>query len=276
MIKNQLSELLLASIALPVLVQPAAAHSIWFQPSQGELDLLYGHPEIPELQGYEPTKLKAVKAFNTLGAEVPVKISRQEAGVSVAAQGKFAAITADFDNGFWINRGNDNFENVPETEAVKANPDYEVGHYLKYTKGFFDPAANTSQNFGFDFELVPTSDPYTVKPGENLTVQALYQGKPAADVTVEHLGGTFKTNSNGIAAIPIGKQGVGVVESADFKVPLENNPAADFVTYSTTLSAKKSVPEPSALLGLGLVSLVAFTHRRLKAKGLEQSQVSDR
>jgi hypothetical protein len=70
---------------------------------------------------------------------------------------------------------------------------------------------------GHDLEIVPMADPVAARVGESLRIRVLFRGKPLAGADVERGDGVtaikeadiprFKTDEEGIAAIPIVKAG---------------------------------------------------------------------
>lgn len=60
--------------------------------------------------------------------------------------------------------------------------------YSKYAKAILLSGATNgfaSHRVGYVIEIVPETDPYTLKPGDLLPIQVLFRGKPAADVQIE-------------------------------------------------------------------------------------------
>ncbi len=60
--------------------------------------------------------------------------------------------------------------------------------YSKYAKSILQSSSSDSyykQRTGLPIEIVPESDPYSLKPGASMMVQVLFKGAPAKDVAVE-------------------------------------------------------------------------------------------
>jgi nickel transport protein len=270
MFKKSLRQLLLAAAIFPLVVQPAMAHVIWFDYNNGEYDVLFGHPE-DGAEPYNPEKFKSVTGYDQNKQEVPVEIKKQSESVSVVPKGDIAALTAFFDNGFFVTKSPGNSENVSESEAKKLNPDFEVGHFLKYTKALYDWSEVLKQPFGLPLEIQALKNPFELKSGELLPVQVLYQGNLLKNPTVEYEGETYTINEDGIALVPYVVGGFQPIE-ASYALSLDNDPAADRLSYETSFSAEQqtSVPEPSALLGLSVLGLMAFA--RKQGKGLKSTK----
>ena len=108
-------------------------------------------------------------------------------------------------------------------------------------------------------EILALKNPFEVKVGESLPIQVLFQGNLIKNPTVEYLGKTLNVDADGIALIPIGNEGFQPIE-AGYTLPLSNDPAADKISYATTLTYEK-IPKPSALLGLGVVGVLALLNK---------------
>jgi uncharacterized GH25 family protein len=73
-----------------------------------------------------------------------------------------------------------------EAHGEQNNPVKEL--YSKYAKSLIvagSPSSFSTKRVGHKIEIVPSSDPATLKPGMPLSVQVLFDGKPAAGLTVE-------------------------------------------------------------------------------------------
>lgn len=254
----RLKDLLVGFALVPFFIQPVYAHAVWFEYKDGEYQLVFGHPEEGS-EPYDPAKFRGVTAYDINKQLVPVKIDQQEDPVKVAPDGNFAALTAFLDNGFYVQKSEDNFEEVSAAEAKIYNPDYEVGHYVKSTKALYDWSEPLSQPFGLPLEIMPLQNPSGLIPGETLPIQVLYQGKSIEDVLVEYEGKTLPLDENGIASVLVGEGGLQPIE-ASYATALNNDPAADTIEYATTFTAKP-VPEPSTLLGLSAFGLLTFLRK---------------
>ena len=253
MVRQHLKQLLLAFAMVPLLVQPALAHAVWFDYKDGEYELLFGHPESgPET--FDVSKFESATAYDQNKQIVPVEINSQD-GVSIDSQGDIAALTAFYDNGYWLQKSEDDYENISQEQAEAI--EYEdVTRYLKSTKGVFEWSEPVSQPFGLPLEIMPLQNPFEVTVGEALPIQVLYEGNLIKDALVEYLGETVNVNEQGIASIPIGEGGLQVIE-VSYTSPQAMSPG---VSYTTTFTAEP-VPEPSALLGVGAFGLLAFIRK---------------
>ncbi|MBW4488899.1 MAG: DUF4198 domain-containing protein [Trichocoleus desertorum ATA4-8-CV12] len=244
MAQKWLKEVLLSVALLPLLAQPALAHAIWFQQQDGNFDLLFGHPELGTPQPYDPARVKQVNVYDASGAALPFSQVPHTDGVSITAKGDVAAITAFYESSYFD-------RNINTTVNT-----------LKYTKALYDWSDFVANPLGLPFEILPLRNPIGLT-GASLPVQVLYQGAPTNNVLLEYLGEEVALDSNGIAAIPVGADGLQPIE-ASYQIRSSNGQAVEYGASLTAerLAPRASVPEPSALIGLGVVGLAAFTRKR--------------
>lgn len=239
MLRTSLKNLLLGLAIAPMLAQPVLAHSIWIDKGQkaGELDVLYGHPELNELDKYDSIKFQAVRAYDKTVVSVPVTIQRKRKGVTLIPQRKIAALTAIHDNGYFIRNGN-NYRNVFRPEALAANnKQTEISHTYKYAKAFYEASGLTSLWYGLPLEIIPQQDPFSVGVGETLKVLVLLQGKPQQGVTVEYEGTKLTTNKNGVAFVTLKAGNKHVIES-EYSTDARD-PATDEIGHASSLTIDK-------------------------------------
>lgn len=273
MVTKRLTEMLLAIAMLPVMLsQPALAHVVWFDfdKNNGEYDLLFGHPEIGP-QAIDVTKFREATAYDMNKQVVPTQINIDpQTGISVVPQGEIAALTAFFDNGFWLrNPGDTTSVNITQQEA-EALDFVNVTNFVKYTKALYDWSAPLQQWFGLPLEIMPLQNPLEVAAGGILPIQVLFEGNVVNDAVVEYLGETVNLDQNGTFNIPIGQGGLKVIE-ASYNNSTATNPA---ISYAASFTAQQTVPEPSALLGLSVLGLMAFAGKQ--SKKLKLTRTSDR
>lgn len=260
MIAKRIKELLLAVVLLPILVQPALAHVVWFD---SQYQLLFGHPEEgPE--AYDVTKFRSATAYDINKQQVRFETVIQDT-INIVPQGDVAALTAFFDNGLYLrNPGDTSSRNISQAEAEAINYT-NVTNFVKYTKGLYDWSEPISQPFGLPLEILPLQNPFEVMTGENLPIQVLYQGNLINDALVEYQGETLSVDANGIAYVPIGDSGLQPIE-ASYTSPTATNPR---VNYATTLTATaRRIPEPSALIGLGVLTTLAVARKQSRWSNL--------
>ncbi|MEH2251746.1 DUF4198 domain-containing protein [Nostoc sp.] len=254
----KIKTLLIAAAILPCFIQPASAHVIWLDYKNDEYNILFGHPEEgPE--PYETSRLKQAIVYDINKQILPFKLNQKQDGLSVTAGKNAAAIQGFFDNGYFAQLSNDQYLRITEQEIPKYD---NVGHYLKYTKAFYDWSDALAKPFNLPLEILPLQNPLAVTPGGNLLVRVLSEGKPINDnVTVEYLGQVVAKNLDGTFSIPITQKGLEQPIEASYSLPSKGNLT---ISYETSLTAQNiSVPEPSALLGLGFVGLLVLHKKKL-------------
>ncbi|RUS96262.1 hypothetical protein DSM106972_088040 [Dulcicalothrix desertica PCC 7102] len=256
MLINRLKELLLAVAFLPLMMQAASAHVIWYDYQNGEYKVLYGHPEEGPI-AYDTTRFKEAVAYDSQRQTIPFTINRQPDGVSLTSTGNVAALTGFLDNGFVADVAGNRYSRISESEVAQNK---DVRHLLKYTKALYDWSPALAESFNQPLEILPLQNPLEVKAGDNLNVRVLYQGKPASDANLEYLGQVVPIGQDGIFSIPIGVGGLQQVE-AQYESLI--NP--DFkISYEASFTAQKtSIPESSALLGIGVFGLLALNRKKM-------------
>lgn len=249
MITMRLKELFLALTIIPIAVQPAFAHSLYFGNKGEEIPLLFGHPEEGEdnVLPYNPASVKELTAYDLTGAVVPVETKNFPSSISVIANSDTAALTAFVDRGFYVVTPDNEYLNISKREVTGEYT--QAFRSLNYPKSLYNWSDALAQPLGLQLEIVPLENPFAVAGGENLDVQVLFGGAPLKDVLVEYSGKPIDdANGDGIFSIPWTQEGLKTIE-ASYSVPLVNDPDTDEISYSTSLGVQP-VPEPSSVLGI--------------------------
>jgi nickel transport protein len=229
-------KLVLSATLVPLLIQPAFAHSIWIDRGEkpGELKILYGHPELNETDPYDSIKFQSARAYDEAVHPVQLSVQRRYNGVTLVPQRKIVALTARHNNGYFVVRDN-NYINVFRPDALAANNEQtNVVHTYKYAKAFYESSGLVSSWFGLPLEIIPQQDPFTVGAGGTLKVLVLYRGTPQQGATVEYRGKMLTTNQNGFAFVTLGQGSFHVIES-EYSVPSQD-PAADEIGHASSLT----------------------------------------
>lgn len=197
------------ALALPSLAQ---AHGIWIAQRTGELAIVYGHGGSDD--AYDPAKVSAVAARTAAGASAPVKIARRERNVVIAPAEEAAVVTVVFDGGFWAKTREGKWVNKGRREVPDAD---NVSHSLKYNTTVLAGTGGPLAPQGLPLEIVPLADPMTLKPGDDLPVQVLKDGKPLAGVGVmadyvnESHGASMTTDAEGKVVVVVRNDGLNVI-----------------------------------------------------------------
>ncbi len=212
-------------------------HDAWIEPKADHLVIVYGH--IGKLEGYDPAKVKQVRALDCKGAGVPLQTTKNKDSVTMSSKRAPAVATMLFDNGCWVST-TDGWKNLTKREAAGKFQVAEAMKSRKYAKTLLAPCGSFSKAVGLRFEIVPQKDPLGLKPGEALPVKVLLDGKAFEGAEVRGTGvghdakNVPKTDKDGIASVVIEKNGLQVINAA-YKIPLKNDPDADVLSLSTNL-----------------------------------------
>lgn len=221
-LRNIKSLLLSAALALGS-VSPSAAHDVWITlagPAGARRAIVnYGHPD-DRPPAFADKVLDLLAITQTGRASLLDGLAAaSERGVQVARSKPFddaghTLLAARYDNGFWIKTTDGLYRNATRRLIPDAAESFWSG---KFAKAITGAGAPWREALGHDLELVPLSDPAKIKVGETLRIKVLFRGKPLADAEVERGDGKtaiaekdipkFKTDAEGVAALPIVKRG---------------------------------------------------------------------
>jgi nickel transport protein len=247
--------LLSLSFLATVSISPALAHVVWFNLENNRHELLFGHPE----SGPEPItvgKFQSATAYNSDRVVILSSPLIESSRIFVEAQGNISALTAFYDNGFWVRYSDGNYENLTREQAA-AIGFQNVTNFVKYTKALYDWNSALAQPFGLPLEIIALQNPFSLQTGDNLPIQVFLNGSVITNPLVEYLGQVVSVDTNGTALIPIGNGGLQVIE-ASYTDPNAINPG---VSYAATFTAQ-SVPEPFSVVALTLFGAAVFTRKR--------------
>ncbi len=117
--------------------------------------------------------------------------------------------------------------------------------YVRFLKAFVQAGSKLTQHYaqvlGQKIEIVPQSNPYSLKRGSELIVKVVYDGKPLTGARVmstydtyskEHdvYAHTTDTADDGTAKIPITQDGIWMIR-VNTMLSLEGDPKADWQSY---------------------------------------------
>lgn len=116
---------------------------------------------------------------------------------------------------------------------------------MKFAKALTGPGAPWDRVLGHDLEIVPLSDPLSVRPGQSLRLRVLFQGQPLAGGSIERGDGVtavpeadiprFATDGDGVAEVPIVKAGPMQLVVEQSVSPSATPSLADTDMYDATL-----------------------------------------
>lgn len=204
-------------------ISSASAHDVWLTfsgPATGRRAIVnYGHPDdrppafadkVVDLLMITPkgrsSLLDGLAGASDHGIQVARTRPFDDAGHTLLA--------ARYDNGFWVKTKDGHYHNATRRLVPDAAESFWSGKFAKAITGADAP---WQEVLGHELELVPLTDPTRASPGEALKVKVLFRGKPLAEAEVECGDGKtavaekdipkFKTDAEGVAAVPIVKPG---------------------------------------------------------------------
>jgi uncharacterized GH25 family protein len=167
---------------------------------------------------------KSLQDFKTVGNSLTTQIRIEEAGTYVlttALKQKEIRLTAKEFNEYLLSDGITNIYELREKEGILDKD--AVEHYSKYAKTLVQVGDSLDDTpirpLGLLIEIVPATNPYTLKKGDELEVKVLYRGQPLPHVELawsypgmgEKFAGSTKTDKRGNAMVPLQKSGPYVI-----------------------------------------------------------------
>ncbi len=208
----------------------------------------YGHPG--DYSAAVAAKLIELDAISPSGQKSPwVSRVKLEDGVLVASEDQLSpgtwVFSARYDNGYYVKDAAGRFINTSKQEVPKVTQSMHIVKYAKSIVAVDTPSGSYKRASGLRLELVPQADPFTLKTGQDLPVQVLFNGKPLPNVGVEIGDGAtpieeskvkrYQTDSSGIARVPVTRTGLQLI-AVDYKTPSQYRDLADDESYSSTLT----------------------------------------
>ncbi|GKT19259.1 DUF4198 domain-containing protein [Acidovorax sp. SUPP2522] len=232
---------LLAAGALGPLA--AQAHGVWVAQRTGQWALVLG--EGPVDDEYQAQAVKSVQGRAADGSSLTVALKPQSRNVLVDASPDVAAVALAFEDGYWSRGTDGKWVSGPRSQVPAAK---KSGYYMMYTTTVLRPiAGGPAQPFGLPLEIVPLADPLSVKRGERLAVQVLFEGRPlvGAMVRADYIGDThgkvLKTDANGRVQVRLGSSGLNVIKANHTRERTDRT-EADEDGFSATLAF--TLPQP--------------------------------
>ena len=212
---------LLLAAALLAPATAALAHGVWIAPHYGELGVVYGMGYADD--SYKPENVRFVKAYTADFKETKAEVKTHDHHSSVEVADDAAVLTAFFDNGYWEKDENGKWKAV-EKSAISKPADTSTS--LKDTISVLKPYQGEMKPFDLPAQIIPATDPSTLKQGDKLNVTVYVAGKPQADVEItadyiNDFGNRVKTDAKGQAELTVRNNGHNVVAA------LVNHPTPD-------------------------------------------------
>ncbi len=212
-------------------VPEASAHDFWMDRRGSDFLLIFGHGD--QREEFDPSKVKTVKAFGPEGKEIEVRREKKEKGMLLQPAAPPSWIFAEIDNGYW-SKTIYGWRNLPKRKASRV---VEAIHSLYFSKALsaWDDALRDPMT-GTLLEITLLQNPFGMKAGDPLPIQVFLRGKAVEGLEVEGRDHEIisKTDKEGKAMVRIGK-GRQLI-SVEYKEPLKDDPDADFLTLTSTLT----------------------------------------
>ncbi len=215
------------------LLLPVSAHDVWLIPGEGNtLMLVFGHPG--ELESYDPAKLVSAAAIDQQGVRHDLAYRVKDSQVVVNPKADTLLVSVNYDHGIWTEDSNEIAVNKPKYEVPGYRSSVHQKMFAKALLGW-SPAANKPT--GARLEIIPLENPFRIKPGDELSVQVMYEGAPLAGAELEMLGvfDLFLTNREGRISLPVPDQGFHYI-LAYHRIGLKDHPDTDTEKLSANLT----------------------------------------
>lgn len=224
-----------AIVLVLLFTQAAFAHHLWIEKEGNVFKILWGHP--PEINPYDPEKLKEVKAFDNKGKETEVERKNDKEMVYISSKADISMMVVSLEGGYLVTTP-DGKKRLTKREAAKAGLQVVDAVYSsQFAKGLFAYSNSIVKPSGLRFEIVPLKNPYKLKPNEILPVRIYFDGKPLEGATVEagNHAEAGKTDKAGNYSLKVPEKGMQII-LAKYRIPTKDNPDADYLSYTAVLT----------------------------------------
>lgn len=224
-----------AIVFVLLFAQAAFAHHLWIEKEGNIFKVLWGHP--PEINPYEPEKLKEVKAFDNKGKETVLERKNDKDAVYLSSKADISMVVVSLEGGYLVTTP-DGKKRLTKREAAKAGLQVIGSVYSsQFAKGLFAYSNSMAKPSGLKFEIVPLKNPYKLKPNEILPVRIYFDGKPVEGATVEagNHAEAGKTDKEGHFSLKVPEKGMQII-LAKYRIPTKDNPDADYLSFTTVLT----------------------------------------
>lgn len=208
----------------------AQAHDLWLEKDGKRLTLYQGHRHSShagaETVAYGNNFVAASRCVDERGNARALAVT----GTSPwTASGDCAALRLEVSSGYWSKTPWET-KNVPKTEAPGALKSWLSQDSLKRLDRW-SPAF--AQPLGHGLEILPATDPFTLKPGDKLVVIVVKDGKPVTGAPVSYHGDPRgETDPDGRIAIRLRHGGVQLITTS-LELQLKNGKADTEILAAT-------------------------------------------
>ena len=216
---------------------PLFAHDMWLQPTNNGYVVVLGHAD--KVDPYDPDRVVDVTGYTVNGWPVPLAIDRGKDKCSVTIDEGFCALTAIFDNKYWL-KTTEGWKNQRNKEGLDI---LQEGRSYKYTKHIIKWCDFLNKPLGQRVEIIPLKDPTSLQEGDLLPVQILFEGKPTLEArlskssTMNDSHALERVQGKGPFTVRIGPPGLQLIK-AKILVPVKHRRVVWFavsLTFWTTM-----------------------------------------
>jgi ABC-type Co2+ transport system permease subunit/uncharacterized GH25 family protein len=210
---------------------PLLAHDFWIEKKGSEFAIVFGHGT--QRLEFDSSKVKAVKAFDLQGKEIGVSKERKGTSILLKTEESPFLFLVDIDDGYW-SKTIYGWKNLPKRKASRVVESIRSFYTSKALLSWGEAAQKPLTDA--KLEILPLENPFELKGGNVLPVRVLYQGKPISGLEIE-AGDHQKiatTDKEGIARLKLSKGHQ--VLSVTYKEPIKNDPDADSLSITSTLT----------------------------------------
>ena len=213
------------------LVPEVSAHDFWIDQKGKEFLLIYGHGD--QREEFDFSRVKTVKSFGPGGGEIEVRREKKGKGLLLQPVEPPSWIFVEIDNGYW-SKTIYGWKNLPKRKAsrvVEANRSFYYSRALITWNDVLQSPISFAR-----LDIVLLKNPFELKPGDSLPIKVFYSGKPIAGVEVEGRDHEVvsTTDKEGMARVRISK-GQQLI-SVSHKEPITDDPDADYLSLTATLT----------------------------------------
>ena len=207
------------------------AHDYWLE-TDGQDFLLYRGHRYSQHEGeavvpYEPSIVNTAICVDAAGGKRRVSASRN---YPVRIPGPCAAVLVEADSGYWTQTLTGT-KNQPRDEVFGALRSWQALEGVKRIESW---KAGMERPVSDGLELVSTTDPFTLRPGDKLRLLVTLEGQPRQGVTVAYDGDPRGVSgSDGRINIRLRHGGTQVITASVDE--LSNDPKSEKLVRSTAL-----------------------------------------
>jgi len=221
---------LLLAVTMAMGAAAASAHDYWIEKRGDGYAAVYGHGD--QRLEYEPGRLKNATVYSASGKILDYRKEIQSKAIIIRPSGSACLILADLESGYW-SKTIYGLKNLPRRKATRPIESFKAYHYSKSIISGGEAAIKPLE--GLKLDIVPLKNPLELRSGDALQLKVLLGGKPLAGATVE--GDHQKagvTDREGLVKVVLkkGRQ----IFTVEQREPLKNDPDADFIDTTTTLT----------------------------------------